>query len=134
MPPQRTGPVPAGRSAPEIDIGALAKGASSGFTVLVLGELLSPLAGAVSELLAGLWLSLVGAAGFVVAGRRVGLARRALVQGAVAALAALTLTLPLRLLSRSEQSPYAFAVSAVFAVVVGALAGRAAAGLRDRRG
>ncbi len=112
---------------------ALAKGASSGFTVLLVGELLAPVAGAVSGVLAGLWLSLVGAAGFVVAGRRVGVARRPVVQGAVAALAALTLTLPLRLLSRADQSPYAFAVSAVFALVVGALAGRAAAGLRDRR-
>lgn len=117
----------------EYDLSALAKGASTGFTVLVLGELLAPLAGAVSSVLAGLWLSLVGAAGFAVAGRRVGLARRVLLQGSVAALTALTLTLPLRLLSGAQQSPYAFAVSAVFALVVGGLAGRAAGSLRDRR-
>ncbi|MCW2616250.1 MAG: hypothetical protein JWN08_3244 [Frankiales bacterium] len=111
----------------------MVRGASTGFTVLVLGELLAPVAGAVSSVLAGLWLSLVGAAGFALAGRRVGRARRTVLQGAAAALGALTLTLPLRVLADAPQSPYAFAVSAVFAVVVGGLAGRAAGSLRDRR-
>ena len=44
-------------AAPDYDLPALVRGASSGFTVLVLGELLLPLAGAVSSTLAGLWLS-----------------------------------------------------------------------------
>jgi hypothetical protein len=118
---------------PDWDLPTLLRGASAGFTVLVLGELLAPLAGALSPVLAGLWLSLVGAAGFAVAGRRIGHARRTVLQGAAAALAALTLTLPLRLLAGTQVSPYALAVSAVFALVVGGLAGRAAGSLRDRR-
>lgn len=120
-------------SAPDYDVPALVRGASSGFTVLVLGELLLPLVGALSATLAGLWLSLVGAAGFAVAGRRVGRARRPMLHGAAAALGALTLTLPLRVIVDSPLPGYAFLVGAVFAVGVGAMAGRGAAALRDRR-
>lgn len=124
---------PAGPSASiDYDVPALVKGASAGFTILVLGELLAPLAGALGGVVAGLWLSLVGAAGFVVAGRRVGRARKTLLQGSAAAVGALTLTLPLRLLAGAQQSAYAYLVSAVFAVVVGGLAGRAAGALRSR--
>lgn len=120
------------RPAADYDVSALVKGASAGFTILILGELLAPLAGALGGLVAGLWLSLVGAAGFAVAGRRVGRARKTLMQGAAAALGALTLTLPLRLLAGAQQSAYAFAVTAVFAVVIGGLSGRAAGALRAR--
>lgn len=109
------------------------RGASSGFTVLVLGELLLPLAGTLSPTLAGLWLSLVGATGFVIAGRRVGRARRPMLHGAAAALGALTLTLPLRVLVDSPLPPSALLVGALFAIAVGAMSGRAAAALRDRR-
>lgn len=120
-------------AAPDYDLPALVRGASSGFTVLVLGELLLPLVGALSSTLAALWLSLVGAAGFVIAGRRVGRARRPLLQGGAAALGALTLTLPLRVLVDSPLGPLALLVGAVFAVAVGATSGRAAAALRDRK-
>lgn len=120
-------------AAPDYDLPALVRGASSGFTVLVLGELLLPLAGAVSSTLAGLWLSLVGATGFVLAGRRVGRARRPMLQGAAAALGALTLTLPLRLIVDSPLPPLALLVGAVFALAVGAVSGRGAAALRDRQ-
>lgn len=111
---------------------AMVRGASSGFTVLVLGELLLPLVGMASPVLAGLWLSLVGATGFVIAGRKVGRARRPLLQGAAAALGALTLTLPLRALVGSGTGGYALVVGAVFALLVGGLSGRAAGMLRDR--
>lgn len=124
---------PRSAAPPDYDLPALVRGASSGFTVLVLGELLLPLAGSVSSTLAGLWLSLVGAAGFVIAGRRVGRARRPMLHGAAAALGALTLTLPLRVLVDSPLPPFALLVGAVFAVIVGAVSGRAAGGLRDRR-
>ncbi len=100
--------------------------------MLVLGELLLPLAGSVSSTLAGLWLSLVGAAGFVVAGRRVGRARRPVVHGAAAALGALTLTLPLRVIVDSPLPPFALLVGGLFAMAVGGVSGRAAAALRDR--
>lgn len=100
--------------------------------MLVSGELLLPLVGAVNATLASLWLSLVGATGFVLAGRRVGRARRPVLQGAAAALGALTLTLPLRLIVDSPLPPLALLVGAVFALVVGAVSGRAAASLRDR--
>jgi hypothetical protein len=83
-----------------------------------------------------LWLSLVGAAGFVVAGSRIGTARRTWLQGALAALAALTLTIPLRMLAGLDTAAqwYAVSVSAVFGLVVGAIAWRSAGVVRDRSG
>ena len=78
---------------------ALVRGASTGFTVLIIGELMSPLVAGIHPVIGLLWLSLVGAAGFVVAGSRIGTARRTWLQGALAALAALTLTIPLRMLA-----------------------------------
>lgn len=117
----------------DVDPAALVKGASAGFTVLLVGELLAPLAGLVSATLGGLWLSLVGAAGYVVAGSRVGLASRTVLQGAGAAVLALLLTLPLRLLAGFAAPFWALGLSAVFAVFVGGLAGRAAAARRDAR-
>lgn len=116
----------------DLDVPELVKGASSGFTVLLLGELLAPVAGAVDATLGGLWLSLVGATGYVVAGSRVGSARRPVLQGVCAALLALGLTLPLRLIAGLNAPLWALLLSAVFAVAVGAAAGGAAG--RRRRG
>ncbi len=118
-----------------VDEAALIKGASTGFTVLIIGELLSPLASGLNATLGLFWLSLVGAAGFVVAGTRVGIARRPAIHGALAALAALALTVPLRLIAGGPitDQAYALFVSAVFGMVVGAIAGRGAGRLRDTR-
>ena len=117
-----------------LDETALVQGASSGFTVLVIGELMSPLVAGIHPVIGLLWLSLVGAAGFVVAGSRIGAARRTWLQGALAALAALALTIPLRMLVGLDTPAqwYAVAVSAVFGLVVGAIAGRGAGAVRDR--
>ena len=117
-----------------LDETALVRGASSGFTVLIIGELMSPVVAGIHPMIGLLWLSFVGAAGFVVAGSRVGLARRTWLQGALAALAALTLTIPLRMLVGLDTAGqwYAVMVSAVFGLVVGAIAGRSAGAIRDR--
>jgi xanthine/uracil permease len=124
------------RTGPSLDEPALVRGASTGFTVLLLGELLSPLVSGLSPVVGLLWLSLVGAAGFVVAGSRVGVARAPRLQGSLAALAALVLTIPLRMLAGLEtaQQWYAVLVSAVFGLLVGAIAGQMAGAVRDRAG
>lgn len=109
-----------------LDPAALARGASAGFTVLVVGELLGPLASRIDPTLGPVWLSLVGAAGFTAAGLRVGLATRTWLQGALAAEAAFVLTVPLRLiagLGQSRRALVALVVSAAFAIVLGAVAG-----------
>lgn len=111
------------------------RGGSAGFTVLVLGELLTPFASGINATLGLLWLSLVGAAGYVAAGSKIGIASKPALHGALAALCALVLTIPLRLLVGASlgQQWYALLVSAMFGLVVGALAGRAAGQLRDRQ-
>ena len=110
------------------------RGASTGFTVLLVGELLAPLAAGLGSVVGLLWLSLVGAAGFVTAGSRVGTARITWLQGGLAAVAALALTVPLRMLVGLDTAEqwYAVGVSAIFGLVVGALAGRSAGVVRRR--
>lgn len=117
-----------------LDQTALVRGASTGFTVLIIGELMSPLVAGIHPVIGLLWLSLVGAAGFVVAGSSIGTARRTWLQGALAALAALALTIPLRMLVGLDTAAqwYAVSVSAVFGLVVGAVAGRSAGVVRHR--
>lgn len=119
-----------------LDEAALVRGASKGFTVLVVGELAAPLVAGLGSTLGLLWLSLVGAAGFVTAGSSIGHARSCWLQGALAALTALSLTVPLRLLVGLDTAEqwYAVGISAGFGVVVGALAGLSAGNLRSRRG
>ncbi|GAA4115863.1 hypothetical protein GCM10022215_15090 [Nocardioides fonticola] len=126
-------------SAPEersarFDEVALIRGASAGFTVLLFGELLAPLASQINGSLGLFWLSMVGAAGFVTAGSRIGTATSPWLQGAVAALLAMLLTVPLRLLVGVDSAAgwYRIGVSAAFSIIVGALAGRGA-GLARRR-
>lgn len=122
------------RKRPVLDEAALVRGASAGFTVLLIGELLAPVASQVNGTLGLLWVSMVGAAGFVTAGVRIGAAVKPWIQGALAAFAAFALTIPLRLLVGLEgsQDLYRVSVSAVFSLVVGALAGRGA-GIAARR-
>ena len=118
-----------------VDEAALVRGGSAGFTVLVLGELLTPFASGINATLGLLWLSLVGATGYVAAGSKIGIASKPALHGALAALAALVLTIPLRLFvgASLEQQWYPLLISALFGLVVGALAGRAAGRLRDRQ-
>jgi hypothetical protein len=99
------------------------RGAWRGFLVLFFGELLTPLAAQLSPALGSLWLSLVGAAGFAVAGIAIGRAPRPVVQGAAVALGALALTMPLRMLTHDRLSLLSYVVSFAFAVVVGGASG-----------
>jgi hypothetical protein len=117
-----------------LDETALIRGASRGFTVLLIGELMSPLAMGVSPVLGLFWLSMVGAAGFVIAGSSIGAAARTWLQGSVAAVGALALTIPLRMFVGLDTASqwYAVFISACFGLLVGAVAGRSAGVLRDR--
>ncbi|MCW2778362.1 MAG: hypothetical protein JWN17_2087 [Frankiales bacterium] len=106
------------------DVPELVRGASSGFSVLLLGSAAQPIASAVSSQLGLLWLSLTAALAFVLAGRRVGAAGRPLLQGPVAAVLAFTLTLPLVVVLQGGLHVVQSAVTLVYAVVVGAFATR----------
>lgn len=108
-----------------IDLIALVKGASTAFTVLVVGGLATPLiaslvpmAGAVA-----VWAVLVSAAGFILAGGRIGEATQPALHGAAAALAAYLLVLPLIALFGTALVWWHVLVTALVAAAVGAAAG-----------
>jgi hypothetical protein len=121
-------------SSASTDLGEAVRGAWRGFLVLLFGELLAPIVGQVAPPIAGLWLSLVGAAGFAVAGSAIGQAPRPWLQGAAVACGALTLTLPLRVLAHNRLSLLAYAVSFSFATAIGAASGVLAGRRRGPRG
>jgi hypothetical protein len=105
------------------DVPEMTRGVSTGFSVLLVGSAARPLATLVNTELGVLWLSMVAALAFVLAGRRTGMARRRRVQGALAALFSFTLTLPVVLGVQGTIAPYPTLVTAAFALIVGALAG-----------
>lgn len=113
----------AGVTAGATDVPEAVRGAWRGFLVLVFGELLAPVVGLVAPALGGLWLSLVAAAAYAVAGTAVGGARRAVLQGAMSAVGALALTMPLRVLVHERLALLAYAVSFTFALAVGGASG-----------
>lgn len=91
--------------------------------MLLFGELLAPGVGAVAPALGSLWLSLVAAAAYAVAGTAIGGAQRPVLQGAMSALGAFTLTMPLRVLVHERLTPLAYGVSVTFALAVGGASG-----------
>jgi hypothetical protein len=89
--------VPAPRPRPRIDVPVAVRGASTGFSILIIGGLMSPIIAAFSPPLAGTWLTAVAIAAFAISARRVGLASVPVLHGAFAAVASYVLVLPLLL-------------------------------------
>lgn len=115
-----------------IDVPNAVRGASTGFSVLVIGGLLAPMTTLVSGLVATVWLTGVAVLAFVVAGRRSQAAVRPGVHGAAAAVLAYVLVLPLLLPFEAARSWSQVAATFATAVVVGAVTGLVAA-RRGRR-
>ncbi|MEU4377230.1 hypothetical protein [Pseudonocardia alni] len=113
-----------------VDTLAAVRGASSGFTVLVLGGLSAPLVGALAPALASAWVVVIGVVAFVVAGVRIGGATSPVLHGAAAAVGAFLLVLPLVLWFSSPAPPAAQLVGSLLAALV---VGGAAGALGDRR-
>ena len=112
-----------------IDGPAAVRAASTGFTVLLLGGLLAPLAASLVPVVGQFALAIVAAAGFVVAGRGIGNARSTVLHGACAAVGSYLLVLPLVLWSSSTAGGVdvtQVVATAGTAVVVGGLAGHIA--------
>lgn len=105
-----------------VDAPALMRGASTGFTVLVVGGLTAPLATRLLPVVGVAWLPLVAVAAFSVSGSRIGVAPRPPVHGAAAAVSAYLLVLPLVLLGGGFHAGQAVATAAA-ALLVGSLAG-----------
>lgn len=107
-----------------LDRVAVVRGASRGFSVLVLGEMLLRVAGP-SQQQFGLLFALLGAAGFTTAGIRAARASvdRAVIAGSAAAVVAFVLTLPLRMMLHDPVMSASTGISVGYAAVVGAVAG-----------
>ncbi|HWD05783.1 MAG TPA: hypothetical protein VG674_25375 [Amycolatopsis sp.] len=115
-----------------IDAEALIRGCSRGFTVLVLGGLLAPLAGRL-PVIGPCWLSAVAVAAFAVGGVRVGGSEHPVVQGIVAAVSSYLLVLPLVLAGGGGAAGLGWiGLTAAVALAVGAAAGFAGARRRER--
>jgi len=115
-----------------IDAPKAVRGASTGFTILVLGGLSAPVAVALLPVVGIAWLPLVAVVAFVVAAARIGSAPNPWVHGVVSALSAYLLVLPLVVLG-GRPNPAQIAMTAGAAVVVGAVTGLVQGIRRDRR-
>lgn len=116
---------PRGRSTASdgLDAAAVVRGASRGFTVLVLGGLLTPVVAAVVPALTQSWILLVAVGAFALAGAKARATERPWLHGAAAAVGSLTLLIPLWLLARGDSSPIQMLLTLVLALVVGGLSG-----------
>lgn len=112
-----------------IDPVATVRGASRGFTVLLLGGLVQPIATAYLPVIGVVWLPLTALAAFVVAAWRPGNSAIPWRYGALAAIGAYLLIVPLVLLQPAGRSPVQLGATAAVAFAVGATAGW----LRGRR-
>jgi len=110
-------------SPPGIDLSALARGSFRGFFVLITGTLLFPVVAREIPAIATVWLSLVSIGGFACAACHQGIARRSASQGAIAAIGALGLILPLLLLGPAVDDPVPLLLTAVTAPVTGVVVG-----------
>jgi hypothetical protein len=111
-----------------VDVPNAVRGASTGFSVLLIGGLLAPMVGLASTLVATVWLTGVAVVAFAIAARRSRLAGAPAVHGAVAALFSYILVLPLLLPFEQSRDPLQILLTAATAVVVGAGCASLAAG------
>ena len=115
----------------EIDSVTVVRGSSAGFTVLVLGGLIAPIAAVKAPGIGSLALILTAVVGFATAAARQRGGPRPNISGALAAIGAYFLVLPLVVMGNHGWNVVQIACTLATAVVVGAatpaLAGRFAA-------
>ena len=106
-----------------VDVVAAARGASAGFSVLLIGGLMAPLVAVIAPSVAGVWIPAVAVAAFTVAAWRPHRASNPIVHGAVCAVGAYVLVLPLLLPFEAGRNWKYIAITFAMAVVIGGLAG-----------
>ncbi len=104
-----------------IDVPNAVRGASTGFSVLLIGGLLAPFLTLVSAVAAAGWLAAVAVVAFAVAARHSRRAGNPALHGAVAALFAYVLVLPLLLPFEQGRDVGQIALTTATAVAVGAV-------------
>lgn len=102
---------------------AAVRGASTGFTVLLLGGMIAPLIAIAAPLLSMVWLPLIAISAFFIAASRTGDSSSPWMQGVMAAVGSYLLVLPLVLIDPSGRNPIQIGMTFVSAIFVGALAG-----------
>lgn len=117
-----------------IDGAATARGASRGFSVLVMGGVVQPLVSKLTHVDAGLLLGALTVGAFVAAALGVGPIRHSGAHGAIAASASYLLAVPLLMLIDAHPPVVVLLLVGCLAVVVGGGAGSVAAWLRTRAG
>lgn len=116
-----------------IDPSAAARGASRGFTILLLGGLSVPIVASVVPPLGSVWLTLTSVAAFVAAAWHAAVSECPARQGALTALGAYLLVLPLVVVATHQLSAAQIAVTAIVAITVGAVTGWTRARIAARR-
>jgi hypothetical protein len=105
-----------------VDWAYLVKGASTGFTTLVVGGLAAPLMSRI-PVIGVAWLVIVAVAAFAVSGSRIGNAPSPAVHGASAAVASYLLVLPLVAITSGTVDLQQIFFTALVALAVGGLVG-----------
>lgn len=118
-----TAPTPTGAGVGRIDVPGAVRGASTGFSILVLGGLVAPFWTLLSTAVAAGWLALVAVVAFGVAARHSRNAGSPGVHGMTAALIAYALVLPLILPFEQGRNPAQIGLTVLTALVVGWLSG-----------
>lgn len=103
-----------------IDVPTAVRGASSGFSVLLIGGLSAPLVGVLAPVAGTVWITLTAVVAFFVASRNIGVATRPMVHGALAAVLAYVLVLPLLLPFAEARNLQQIALTVLTAISVGA--------------
>lgn len=116
----------------QVDWGYLARGASTGFTVLFFAGLLFPLVARYAPIGAVVGLIVVAVSGFAVAGWRIGEAAAPALHGSASAVLAYVLVVPLILITDRETGLAQWGLTALAAAAVGGAAGYVAGGIRSR--
>lgn len=106
-----------------VDWVRVVRGASAGFTVLVLVGLASPILASLAPWAPLLWLVVGSLAGYILAAIKVGPADSPILTGAWAALFAYTLTVPMIYISTRKLDLHYVLIFAGSAVAVGGLTG-----------
>lgn len=127
MPQTSRKSAPAPASPARIDFPNAVRGASTGFSILLIGGFLAPMLTLVSALAAAVWLGGVAVVAFAVAARRSQRAGIPALHGIFAALLAYALVLPLLLPFEQGRDIRQIAQTVLTAVMVGAITGAVAA-------
>lgn len=126
--------MPASETDRKLDIPALARAVSTGFTILVVGGLAQPLVGALVPLIGSVWLTVVAVVAFGVAGWRIGEAPSPPFQGAMAAAMSYLMVLPLVVIGTGGVDPLRVTLTLAVAVGTGLIAGSVSARKREGGG